>query len=164
MAKNDIVTFQTGSSTLDFKKILTKALSVLPWFFISLALGLVAARVYTRYKTPVFTIQSTLLIRDARLTENSDAKLMKDLGIQPTDKNIENEIDIFMSHTLLGAVVENTGVYLEVLEKGRVKTTRVYGSNSPVKIDFHYQPVEPPASVQYLLNLKEDSFYVGLAG
>ncbi|TAD88158.1 MAG: hypothetical protein EAY75_05595, partial [Bacteroidetes bacterium] len=139
---------------------MTKGLSVLPWFFIALALGLVAARVYTRYRNPTYNVAAWLLIRDARISNDASNNILKDLGVNNSDNSLENEMDILRSFSMTTKVVERTGVYIDVFEKGRVKTTRLYGTLSPLRVTYHKQISNPGFAKQVGITVKSDSFYL----
>ena len=78
-----------------------------PWFLVG-ALGCVmGAWVYLRYTVPVYESKAAILIKDDEKGGNlSGMDMFKDLGIMSGSANLENEIEILKSRTLLNQVAK----------------------------------------------------------
>lgn len=121
-------------------------------FFSALAVGLVW--LYLRYTPPLYQIKCSLLIKDDSETNTtgiSEEAIFKDLGILKGSKNLENEIQILKSETLMQEVMRKLGLNIEYHSIGRVKGGELY-DQSPIKMDSVYFNGKLPAriNVQYI--------------
>jgi len=103
-----------------------------PLFVLFLVLTGVAARVYLRYKTPVYETTASILIKDEKKGED-DSKIIESLNLLSTKKIIENEMEVMKSKTLMEEVVKKLHLYAPVFEKDKIKDLSAYAS-SPVAI------------------------------
>lgn len=113
-----------------------KYLSYWPMFLLLLVTFLAGAWIYLRYTVPVYETTATLLIKDDK-TSNPGTDLMNALNIFGSQKNVENEVEVLQSKTLMQEVVKNLHLYAPVFIKGRVITQSAY-LKSPVVIEAKY--------------------------
>ena len=109
------------------------------WYLYVLLLGtgVGMAWIYLRYTPAQFEIKSSLLIKDDSESNSSgisEDALFKDLGILKGSKNLENEIQILKSETLMKAAVKKLGLEVEYHSLGRIHGDELY-RQSPIKID-----------------------------
>ncbi|MEZ5173504.1 MAG: polysaccharide biosynthesis tyrosine autokinase [Bacteroidia bacterium] len=87
------------------KEALRKYLIRWPWILISLALAVSCCYYYLRYTQPLFEASSTILLRDdSKGRQIDELSAFSDLGIINTKNNLENEIEILKSRTLMQRV------------------------------------------------------------
>jgi tyrosine-protein kinase Etk/Wzc len=68
-------------------------------------MGYFGAWVYLRYTVPEYEVKCSLLIKDAQKGSGlSETALLKELGVIEETKNIENEIQVLKSQTLMEEV------------------------------------------------------------
>jgi capsular exopolysaccharide synthesis family protein len=116
--------------------IFYKYLSYWPLFLLLLVMFLAGAWIYLRYTVPVYETTATLLIKDDK-TSNPGTDLMDALDLFGSQKNVENEVEVLQSKTLMQEVVKNLHLYAPVFIKGRVINQSAY-LKSPVVIEAKY--------------------------
>ncbi|MEX1189796.1 MAG: polysaccharide biosynthesis tyrosine autokinase [Bacteroidia bacterium] len=100
--ERDVDSFRTE---INLKEVLWKYLSKWPWILLSVALALVLCYNYLRYTQPLYEATSTILIRDPSKGQAVDElSTFSDLGIINAKNNLENEIEILKSRTLMRRV------------------------------------------------------------
>ncbi|MFQ5447709.1 MAG: GumC family protein, partial [Saprospiraceae bacterium] len=104
-------------------------------YIIFLSVSATGAWLYLRYTLPKYEAKCTLLIKsDQQNGGLTEEKLLGELGIINTDKNLENEIQILKSRTLMEQVVDELGFGTKFLAIGRVVESELYG-DSPIRLD-----------------------------
>ncbi|WP_332367817.1 GumC family protein [Spirosoma telluris] len=103
------VPYQVMDADSNFRTTLLRYARNWYWFLLSLTLMLLAAYFYLQFKQPIYLSQSSLLIKDEKKGLDSD-NILKDLEIFAPKKIVENEIEVFRSHTLMNQVVKELGL------------------------------------------------------
>jgi tyrosine-protein kinase Etk/Wzc len=117
----------------DLGEIISKYLRYWYLFLIGGILGLAAAYLYCLYYTvPQYSISSTLLLKVDK--NDSDAGGMADFGMMKSSKNINNEIEVLYSVSLMQRVVSELDLTTSYLVEGSVKDEEVYGKDVPIKV------------------------------
>ncbi|MBB6612722.1 polysaccharide biosynthesis tyrosine autokinase [Pontibacter sp. Tf4] len=127
--------FQLESEEINLKEVLQKYLRYWYLFVIGVIVAGAVAFVYLRYSTPQYRISSTLLIKDDKkgpsLAENA---VLDDLNLFQAGKNIDNEIEILKSKSLMNRVLQELALNTSYYVDGRVKSTEIYGASMPLKV------------------------------
>lgn len=104
------------------------------WFVLSLALCCLGAYLYLHYATPRYSIRGTLLIREeGNRPQFTSQGPFSELDIFRTSKNIDNEIEILRSKTLMRRALEDLSLYATYYVPGSIRDVEVYGRKSPIK-------------------------------
>jgi len=112
-----------------------------PVFVLSVFISLLVASVYLRYAQPIYVVSSTLLIKnDKKGGMSNGGDLLNDINMFGTSKEVENEIEIIKSRSLMREVVDRLNLSVNYKTQGRVKTADLY-SNRPV--NFHIISLKP---------------------
>ena len=90
-----------------------------PFYLILLILTMTGAWIYLRYKMPVYQTTATLLIKDDK-NATPASELASAFDMFGAKKNVENEVEVLQSKTLMKEVVENLHLYAPVFIAGRV--------------------------------------------
>lgn len=124
----------------DIKKILFQIISNWYWFAISLFGALFIAYLVNRYTEQIYTVSSTLIVRD---DENSrgltgQENLLRGLNLIRNTKSIQNEIGILGTYSLAQRAIRELGEdflisYVAVGRRG-IKELKLYKS-SPFYVD-----------------------------
>src|SRR5260370_34549790 len=77
------------------------------WFLVSVFLFLLLGYLYGKLSTPLYKIESDLLIKDNKKNVGGSTDLLKDLDLFSSDKIIDNEIQILKSKTIIENVVND---------------------------------------------------------
>lgn len=109
------------------------------WFVISSLLALGLAFFYLKTVTPIFKVQSSVLVKEAKKSASADSKtdLLMDLsGLGGMSSNsIDNEIEVFRSKNLMNAVVESKNLQVTIFSKSGLKSKELYGDTAPFVIN-----------------------------
>ena len=97
-------------------EIVFKYLVYWPWFIISVIVCLAAAFVYLRYSTPVYSVYSTVLIKEtdprSKISGSNALMALQDVGGFSMTSNFDNEVEILKSVSLARKVVTDMGLYI----------------------------------------------------
>ena len=100
-------------------------------------LAFTGAWLYLRYTIPKYETKAILMIKDENQNTGggvSQESIIKDLGLLGGNKNIENEIQILKSRTMMEDVVRSLGIYAVFFAEGRVLNSELY-EDCPVRLD-----------------------------
>src|SRR5689334_24821920 len=96
----------TASGTqFDIKKFVYKLIGFLPWIIISVLIAYTVAQLYLRYTPKLHRISANLLIKDDP-NSSPDYNLLMQLGVNPNNGDVQNQIDILQSYELAESVVD----------------------------------------------------------
>jgi tyrosine-protein kinase Etk/Wzc len=140
MANND--TFQLSGSgqktqqdnTLDLRRLFRLVISKRYYFLIAIVVALISTFLYNRFTIPVYRVSATLLINEGKkvgLTENS--QFLEGLGLGPGTQNLDNQITVLSSKTLIGRALDELPFYIEYYYHRLHNKVSLY-PNSPIKI------------------------------
>lgn len=138
--QDPIFSQQEEESDFNLKELLYKYLSYWKWFLLSLTIALCAAFVYLRYQTPVYSIKSSILIKDE---EKGPDAMLKELDLFSSNKVIDNEIEILKSYTLMEKVVTDLNLHVNYFTKENFSKEEELYFGSPV--DLRFREVYDPA-------------------
>ena len=107
------------------------------WFVLAVCLCITLAFVYLRYSTPQYHASTTILVKDEKKGGMlSELSAFADMGIGGGLKsNLDNEIEILKSRTLVERTVKKLGLNVVLIEKGNVISSERY-KNSPIEVSF----------------------------
>ena len=126
----------TEQEEISIVEILFHYLRYWKWFLISIVACIGLAIAYLLYTTPEYKILSRVVINDDKKGYTPDvSSAFSDLGIFTPKNNIDNEIEIFRSRTLLQGVVDTLRVNVSYFKKEGIKKREVY-KNSPVFVSI----------------------------
>lgn len=144
---------QAGFS-LDFKRVLARAIRF--WYVIILSLGiaLITAFYQTRYSERVYPVTSSLMIRETQETGGAEL-LYKNALIDPY-RNYLNEPYIIRSYPLIEQVVRNLNFNVSFYREGYFMTTEAY---SYVPVFATWCDPNQIITGRFIFTLKDESHY-----
>lgn len=130
-----------NNTNIDISEIIKPYLRKWAWFVVSAFIALIIGYVSLKFMIPVYNVQSTILIKDAK--NSSSPMMVNDLGILPDlsgigglkTNSIANEIEILKSKKMMREVVISQNLQANVIGKGRITTIELYKKSSPVNIN-----------------------------
>ncbi|WP_347158212.1 GumC family protein [Pontibacter chitinilyticus] len=126
---------QLQPEQINLKGILQKYLRYWYLFVACVVLCVGIAYLYLRYTTPEYLISSTLLIKDdTRGPELAGNTIDNDFDIFRSSKNMNNEIEVLRSKSLMQRVLTELSLNTSYLIEGEVKYSEIYGKDVPVKV------------------------------
>ena len=148
---------ESKEENIDVKELLFKYLIHWPWFVGTVVVCLIAAWVYLYMSTPVYNISATVLIKDDK--KGGSAGMLSGLeslgldGMISSSQNIDNEIEVLRSKTIVKEVVEDLGLYISYTDKDEFPSRNLY-KTSPVQVSLTPQEadlLEEPMIVEMML-------------
>ena len=104
------------------------------WFALSAALCIGTAYAYLKYyAVPEYAITSSLLIKDDKSGAPS-ADESFNLNLFAKSKNLNNEIEILESISLMERVTQALGLNITYHKAGKFRSTELYGKQLPIKV------------------------------
>ncbi len=119
--------------SFDLKAYLFRLLSNWPWLLVSIIACVLAAFLFNRYATPLYPVKATILIED---DESMGSAVLEEFDVFRRSANIENEMGILGSYTLLGQVVDSLRFTTTYTLIGRVRDVELYGENVPIEFNY----------------------------
>jgi len=125
-------------SELDLKKVVYIFLQNWVWFVVVVSICFLTAFLYLRYTTPVYKINSKILIKDDNNSTSGDPQdLLSQLDIFNTNNNVNNEKEVLQTHYLLRKVVDEMQLNISYFAVGNIKSTELY-KKSPFQIKLTF--------------------------
>ena len=165
---------ESKEENIDVKELLFKYLIHWPWFVGTVVVCLIAAWVYLYMSTPVYNISATVLIKDDK--KGGSAGMLSGLeslgldGMVSSSQNIDNEIEVLRSKTIVKEVVEDLGLYIsytdedEFPSRNMYKTSPVQVSLTPQEADLLEEPMivkmalQPQGSMDVNVKIGDDEY------
>lgn len=121
----------------DLKEFLNKYLIHWQWFALASCIGLLCAFLYLRYTIPQYQTTTTILVKDDKKGGMlSELSAFADLGMGGGMKsNLDNEIEILKSRTLVESTVEKLDLNTTLIIKGKISDREIYG-DTPISVNF----------------------------
>ena len=165
---------ESKEENIDVKELLFKYLIHWPWFVGAVIACLITAWVYLYTSTPVYNISATVLIKDDK--KGGSAGMLSGLeslgldGMGSSSQNIDNEIEVLRSKTIVKEVVEDLGLYIsytdedEFPSRNMYKTSPVQVSLTPQEADLLEEPMivemtlQPQGSMDVTVKIEDDEY------
>ncbi|MER2998974.1 GumC family protein [Pontibacter populi] len=120
----------------DFKALLSKCLSKWYLFVLGLILCFGLAYFYIMYATPKYRIGSTILLKSDEKGNGISSNVSDyiDLDIISAGKNIDDEIEVLKSKTLMKRVLTELSLQTSFFKDGYFKKEEIYGKAIHIKV------------------------------
>ena len=129
---NYLLEEEESGAGFNYKVFLIKLLMRWPWILGCVIVALVGAFFYVKTLTPLYTVSSSVLIKDE--SKKSGGVDLTDLGfVTASTQNFDNELEILRSRTLVKKVVNAMELYIQYRVPGSFRDTELY-RKSPVKV------------------------------
>ena len=107
-----------------------------PWFVLSLVVAVSLGLIILRYSTPAYEINASILVKDdTKGTDFGESAVLESIGLASGKSNVDNEVEILRSRTLMESVVTDLQLYVQYFATGRIKTTEIY-EKSPICLQY----------------------------
>lgn len=126
------------NTSIDFKRLLGELMNKWYWFALALFVSLSIAFFYLRYTTPIYSMQSTVMIEQNNATNPANTILTKfasGSSASGADNNLFNEIFTMRSQDLITLVVDSMDMNIQYFAQGRIREDELY-QTSPIKVVF----------------------------
>ncbi|SDI08750.1 capsular exopolysaccharide family [Flavobacterium omnivorum] len=106
------------------------------WFVFGVFVSLFGAYLYLRYTVPQYRAATTILVKDEKKGGlSSELSAFADMGIGGGKSNLDNEIEILKSRTLVESTVRKMNLNIAFVVEGKVLSTNLY-KNAPILINY----------------------------
>lgn len=146
-----------GDNSIKTEKLLSTILAYWPVLAVCVVITMLAAYVYLRYTTPRYMAYAKVLIKDEKKSGSmGEGQLLQELGLQTTAANIENEVEIFKSRTLMKKVVDELQLNIHYYAPGRIKTSEYYYTDLPFRFVLLFDNGNVPLRYKYQIKINGD--------
>lgn len=129
---NYLLEEEENGAGFNYKVFLIKLLMRWPWILGCAIVALVGAFFYVKTLTPLYTVSSSVLIKNE--SKKSGGADLTDLGfVTASTQDFDNELEILRSRTLVKKVVNALDLYIQYSMPGSSRDTELY-RQSPVKV------------------------------
>ena len=139
--------------SVNFGEVIFKYLYHWKWYLLSIFLALALGFVYIKLTTPLYQIETDLLIKQDKNNSSSGAgdDILKSMDLFSSDKIIDNEVQILKSYTLMEKVIKALGLEVSYYGVGSVRKYPIYNNHLPFEITL----IKPnPTSYNELISIK----------
>eukprot|EP01013_Petalomonas_cantuscygni_P029882 TRINITY_DN55782_c0_g1_i1.p1 TRINITY_DN55782_c0_g1~~TRINITY_DN55782_c0_g1_i1.p1 ORF type:complete len:789 (-),score=-36.64 TRINITY_DN55782_c0_g1_i1:482-2848(-) len=167
MKKSDILSdllldgfIDQDARPMDFKLIILSYLKYWWLFLLSVILFLSLAFAYLFFSTPLYSISSSILIKIDGGSDFTQNTVYSELEAYETNKQVENEMEILASYSLMRDAVEELPLdYFFYTEDKYSRMKELYGANVPVTVKTLLKKPDVgqyPEEVRISVNLFDD--------
>ena len=148
--------FQNDEDSFDFVKEFFKYFFFWKYFLLSIIICLFVAFVVNRYTPKVFSTTAKIQILDKK-QNNLEMPSAEDL-FSNSKINLENEIEIITSFTIINKVVKNLNLNLFVEGVGEIMTSR--DTEYPFEINTKFTVSDTSSNFSYNLSIDENNLEI----
>jgi capsular exopolysaccharide synthesis family protein len=124
----------TNYELIDIKEIALKYFRKWHWFLISIIVCFGIAYLYLKISNDKYDVQSTILLRKDENTKGLvDMSMLDGLGMFPSAKEVEDEIQVISSKSIVLQTIKSLGVENEYFVKTGLKYEELYPT-SPLRL------------------------------
>ncbi|MEG0928119.1 GumC family protein [Chryseobacterium sp.] len=154
-----------NSNNIDLNEIIKPYLRNWTWIIVSMFLCAIITYFALKFVTPVYSVKTTVLIKDAKNTPStaSDMGVLQDLsGLAGMKTNsIDNEVEILKSKKLMRDVVKSHDLQTNVFAKQKIGNIELYKSSSPIIVKVVKEnPLEQFPKKSINLKIKNDELHL----
>lgn len=119
------------------RKLFSYFLAYWKLFLIFVIAGIGVAYFYLRNAVPQYQVTAKVLLQDSEKgSVSSSADMLADFGFQAQNTNVENEIEVINSMSVVRGAVFDAGLYVSYSVPGFTNKP-LYAKNSPLKVVFN---------------------------
>jgi tyrosine-protein kinase Etk/Wzc len=155
--QNSIILEEGEADSENINEILRKYIFHWPLILLGVIFSIGIAFIYLRYSTPVYQINTSLLIKDEGKSTTS-ADILSQLDLNGSAKVVENEVEILRSKDLMQKVVNRLHLDVTLQAEGRIKSSDIYESKPVEFLPIQMNAFETNDELQ--ITLLDNDHYV----
>ncbi len=130
-------------------------------FLVSFVICFASAFIYLRYAGKAYQINAKVLLKDdEKGTFNSQTDMLADFGFQATNTNVENEIEVLTSKSVVELAVRRAGLYVKYQENGFLIDKPIHKNSSRIQAVMPDEALNAlKSSLNVAFELGDDSLY-----
>lgn len=175
MENNKLTSNRTSNSeVINIREIANKYLRKWYWFVISFFVFLSIGYFYLKVTVPTFKVQTTILLRkEDNNLGFSEMAILESMGVSGSSKEVEDEIQVLKSMTLMKNVIKDLSIETEYFEKKGMRYEDTYPElpiqlivptyfNDTVKeqIEFRISPTSKGYKIKYISGIFKETLIV----
>lgn len=148
---------------INIREILRPYLKRWWWFMVSVLFFLTYAFYYLAKTSPVFNVQSTVLIKDSRRAPTTEMGALSQLGGFGSSgaNSIENEMEIIKSKKLFRDVVNSLDLQAGLIANNGLRKEMLYGDSAPLFIKVvNEKKMDRPLKKPFKLRISGDKLEI----
>lgn len=150
---------------VDIRKLMNKAVSLWPWTLICALVTGTAAFLYLYFTTPDYKINAKILIKDEDKKGGggmADVSMLQSIGLLSGASNVDNELEILKSYTLMYKVISDLQLNVACFTKRSFKTVELYGKHEPFHFKFigFNESLLRKGSLEYAVQVNADKSFI----
>ena len=127
---------EKSEQDFQFRDIIDQYASHWKWFVLAVFISLLAAYIYLRYTAPQYKAATTILVKDEKKGGlSSELSAFADMGIGGVKNNLDNEIEILKSRTLVESTLRKMNLAVAIVSQGKIISSDLY-KNAPIIVTF----------------------------
>ena len=147
---------------IDFKKLLNDILKFWWLFVVALVVAYICVWIYHKYKHPIYRTELTILVDEQdKQSMSSQSNMMEGFMLNSGMRNIDNQLAILSSRSMVRRVVESMGIYIAYYHEGRIVTSELYGS-TPFTVVMDSTHSQPLNAAIYLKEINSNEFKLNI--
>jgi len=146
---------------INLKEIAVKYLKKWRWFVLSTIFCVAIAALYILSTNTTYSVESTILVREDNNRQLfSEMAIVESFGMESVKKDVEDEMRILGSKTILSEAIRDLDISTEYYVKNRLRYTDIY-PDIPLKLIAKYNISEKNPQQVLVLNIqKKDLSYL----
>ncbi|MDF7814278.1 tyrosine-protein kinase [Hymenobacter sp. YC55] len=124
------------NEAVDLKSAFSKYLRYWYLFLLGAVIAIGIAYTYLRYyAVPEYYTSSLILIKDEKSESGtSSAMAINDPDLFKSSKNVDDEVEVLKSKTLMQRVIRELDLSISYVVEGRIRDVEIYGKGLPIQI------------------------------
>jgi tyrosine-protein kinase Etk/Wzc len=120
---------------VDLIGIFIKYFSFWKWFLLSLSITIGLGYFYLKVTRPVYEVTASVLLKDDKKGSGmAEFDALKEMGVFDVKNNVDNELEVLKTTTLVQQVVNELGLFASYKKVGALKNSILYGDECPIKV------------------------------
>ena len=158
---------EPNEETTSLVEILLRYVRYWKWFVLGIIVALASLFVYLRYTTPIYKVSASIVLKEAG--KQSSQPIIGgmesiQLGALGAVSNIDNEIYILQSRSIIRNVVNRLNLHTSYIVEGRIKSTDLYNS-SPVEVSMSQEQLNSLQNdIEFRMTTNSDNSRVRVSG
>ncbi len=125
---------ELNEKPIDFVGIFFKYFSFWKWFLISGIICLIIAFIYIKSVFPTYEVTSSVLLKDDQKGGGTpEINMFKDMGLFSQKNNVDNELEVLHTETLMDQVVRELGINVNYTQIGTFQVLKTLGIDTKNK-------------------------------
>jgi capsular exopolysaccharide synthesis family protein len=123
-----------NEESVDFQEIFFRYLGYWKHFVATLIVCIACAFIYLWYATPTYRVSAKILVKDEKRGQTgTESNVFQDLGLLPSSGNVDNELEILKSRSLMHRVCDSLKWHVSYYTREGIKNIEIY-KDSPIEL------------------------------